>query len=142
MKETILQLAAAFLGALGFALLFGLHRRHLILASVGGMLTWGVYLLLYHALPVDFLANLTAAAFAVTFAEISAHWRKCPATLFLVPAIIPLVPGSSLYYAMSYAVQNDLSAAHVYGQKTLIATLAIAAGISFVTVFHELRTKK
>ena len=142
MRGTIVQLTAAFLGSLGFSLLFRLHRRHLLLASIGGMLTWGVYLLLYHMLPGDFLANLTASAFAVTFAEISAHWRKCPATLFLVPAIIPLVPGSSLYYTMNYAVQNDLASARIYGHKTLVAALAIAAGIRFVTVFHELRTSK
>ena len=45
MRETIVQLLMAFLGALGFSLLFGMPRRHLWVASLGGMLAWGLYLL-------------------------------------------------------------------------------------------------
>ncbi|MBO7728877.1 MAG: threonine/serine exporter family protein [Oscillospiraceae bacterium] len=142
MKENLIQLITAFLGALGFALLFGLHRRHLLFAALGGMLTWGIYLLIHSFLQSPFLANLAASVFAVSLAEALAHWRKCPATLFVVPAIIPLVPGSSLYYAMSFAVQNDMSAANTYGHQMLIAALAIAAGISFVTVCRELHTTR
>ena len=97
MKEILIQLMTAFLGALGFALLFGLHKRHLFFASLGGMITWGIYLLIHIFLQTPFLANLIASVFAVSFAEALAHWRKCPATLFVMPSIIPLVPGSSLH---------------------------------------------
>ena len=142
MKEILLQLAGAYLGALGFSLLFGLHKRHLFLAALGGMMSWGVRLLVQAFVPISFLSDLAASVFAVAFSELMAHWRKCPATLFVVPAIIPLVPGSSLYYAMSCAVRNDLSTAHQYAQETLISALAIAAGISFVTVCRELRSTK
>ena len=138
MKENLIQLITAFLGALGFALLFSLHRRHLLFAALGGMLTWGIYLLIHSFLQSPFLANLAASVFAVSLAEALAHWRKCPATLFVVPDIIPLVNGSSLYYAMSFEVQNDMSAANTYGHQMLISALAIAAGISFVTVCREL----
>ncbi|MBO7421983.1 MAG: threonine/serine exporter family protein [Oscillospiraceae bacterium] len=142
MKEILIQLVTAFLGALGFALLFGLHRRHLVFASLGGMITWGIYLFVHSFLKSPFLANLIASVFAVSLAEALAHWRKCPATLFVVPSIIPLVPGSSLYYAMSYAVQNELDTARAYGHQTLIAALAIAAGISFVTACRELHAAR
>ena len=142
MKGILVQLITAFMGSLGFSLLFGLHKRHLLFASLSGMVTWGIYLLVHSFLQIPFLANLIASVFAVFLAEILAHWRKCPATLFVIPAIIPLVPGSSLYYAMSYAVQNDLETAHTYAHQTLIAALAIAAGISFVTVCRELHTAR
>ncbi len=139
MKEIIVQLAAAFAGAFGFSLLFRLHKRHLFLAALGGLLAWGVYLLSMRLLDSLFFANLIASVFAVTAAELLARWRKCPATLFLIPSIIPLVPGSSLYYTMSYAVQNNMELAHEYGHQLLTAAFAIAAGISFVTICRELR---
>ena len=142
MKEITIQMVTAFLGALGFALLCGLHKRHLLFAALSGMLTWGLYLLLQHFLQSAFLANLIASVFAVSLSEVLAHWRKCPATLFVVPAIIPLVPGGSLYYAMSYAVRNEVEAAGLYGRQTLVAALAIAAGISFVTACRELHTPR
>jgi uncharacterized membrane protein YjjB (DUF3815 family) len=71
-----------------------------------------------------------------------ARWRKTPATLFVIPGMVPLVPGSSLYNTMSYAVRGEMEAARAYGTKTLLCALAIAAGISFVTALRELQTKK
>ena len=51
------QLLTAFLGALGFAVLFGVLRRCLWVAAVGGMLTWGVYLAVDAWLHVEFLCQ-------------------------------------------------------------------------------------
>jgi len=142
MKESLIQLLAAFLGSLGFSLVFGLRRRYLFAASLGGLLTWAVYLLAEYAIGVAFLSNLLGTAFAVVYAEALAHWLKCPATLFLTPGIIPMVPGGSLYYAMSSAVRGEMNDARAYGTETLHAALAIAAGISIVLAIRELNAKR
>ena len=142
MKENIIQLITAFSGSLGFALLFGIRRRHAAVAALGGLLAWGVYLLVQTRAPGVFLPNLAAALFSSAWADLLARLRKCPATLFLVPAIIPLVPGSSLYYAMEAVVNGDYAAATDFGRATLGCALAIAAGISVISVLHQLRTSK
>ena len=142
MKDIIVQLIASFMGALGFSFLFRLRKRHIIFASLGGLVTWGVFLLVNHFLQSPFFANLIASVFAVSISEIFARWRKCPATLFLIPSIIPLVPGSSLYYTMSYIVQNDMEMVRYHSHQLLIAALAIAAGISFVTICRELHAPR
>ena len=142
MLETLIQIATAFLGSLGFALLFGLRRRYVLPAAVGGMLSWAVYLLLSRFLPSAFLSCLVASACAVLYAELLARLLRSPATVFVIPAVIPLVPGSSLYYAMSCVVQKDFAAAREYGMTTLEFSLAIAAGMSFVLAFRELRTRR
>ena len=141
-KTAVIQLVTAFLGSMGFSLLFGMRRRHLVWASLGGVFTWGVYLAVTAMLHEGFLPCLAAAAFAVVYAEVLAHLRKTPATVFVVPAIIPLVPGSSLYYAMASAVRGNLGDARAYGQLTLQAALAIAAGVSFVVALRQLQTKR
>ncbi len=138
----LIQLLSAFAGSFGFALLFGLRRRYLLPAALGGMLTWGLYLLLEALLASGFLCCLAASAFAVVYAEVLARLMRTPATLFVIPAVIPLVPGSSLYYAMSCAVQRDFIGAREYGAQTLEFALAIAAGMSFVLAVRELRTRK
>ncbi len=142
MTESLIQIVTAFLGSLGFALLFGLRRRYVLPASVGGMLSWGIYLLLSRFLPSGFLSCLIASACAVLYAELLARLLRTPATVFVIPAVIPLVPGSSLYYAMSCVVQKDFAAAREFGMTTLEFSLAIAAGMSFVLAFRELRTRK
>ena len=47
MEEYIIQLAAAFAGSLGFAMLFNIRgKKKLLVSSFGGMLAWAVYLML------------------------------------------------------------------------------------------------
>lgn len=142
MKEIIVQLLAACLGSLGFALLFGLHRRYLLPAALGGVLSWGGFLAARAWLGTEFLPCLIASALAVLYAELMARLLKTPATLFVIPSVLPLVPGGSLYYAMSCAVRGELSDARAYGTTTLLYALAIAAGISLVVACRALRTRK
>ena len=142
MKEILIQLLAAFFGSLGFTLLFGQRRRYVFVSSLGGLFAWAVYLLAERLIGMSFVSNLLAAAFSVLYAELLAHLLKCPATLFLTPAILPLVPGGELYYAMSSAVHGDMTLARMHGAATLKAALAIAAGISLVLAIRELHAKK
>ena len=142
MMPVVTQLLASFVGAMGFALLFGMRRRYLFAASLGALLGWGVYMLVDYLLGDVFLPSLAAAAFALTYSEMMAKALKTPATLFVIPAIIPLVPGGSLYYTMSYAVHRDIENARLYGVRTAESALAIAAGISIVLAIRELRTRR
>lgn len=142
MKIALIQLLTAFISSLGFSMVFGLRRRFLGYAALGGLLCWGVYLGMDAWTHMEFLSCLLASSFAVVYAELLARWLKTPATLFVVPAILPLVPGGSLYYTMENVVHGRLDAARVYGQQTLIVALAIAAGISFVVALRELRARR
>ena len=87
-------------------------------------------------------AGMLAAAFAIVYAEVLARRLKTPATLFVVPAILPLVPGGSLYYTMENVVHGRMEAARSFGTQTLIAALALAAGISFVVALRELQSRR
>ena len=49
--------------------------------------------------------------------------------MFIMPSVVPLVPGGPLYYAMSEAVRGNMQQAGVYGRETLLFALAIASGI-------------
>ena len=135
----VIQLLTAALGALGYALLFGIQRRYLAATAIGGLITWGIYLALNSWIGMSFLACLIASSFAIVYSEMLARWYKTPAILFVVPSIVPLVPGGSLYYAMSEAVQGNLQQARDYGRDTLIFALAIACGICLVTAARDLK---
>lgn len=65
MKNVILQLVMAFVGSLGFAMLFRLRRALWISASLGGVFCWGGYLLvMYFSDGQIFTSGLAAAALA------------------------------------------------------------------------------
>ena len=141
MREVIIQLITAFLGSLGFSLLFQLKNRLLLAASLGGLINWGVYLLIEHFTDGAFLPCFIAAAAAVMYCELTARLLKAPVTLFLVPAIIPSVPGSALFYTMSNVVQKNWQEAKDYGLETAEFALGIAAGVCLaVAIFGIVNT--
>ena len=142
MLDAIYQLIAAFVAAFGFAMYFGARKRFFFVCALGGLLSWGVYLLtdyLFHSL---FLSNFAGSAFAVLYAEILARCMKCTATMIVVPSVIPLSPGGMLYYTLDAAVHGDLAATRQIGGDTLISALAISAGISVVMALRELHMKR
>ena len=100
---------------------------------MGGVISWGVYLV-FDAIGAGlFVSSLISAAVAKIYSELLARYLKAPTTVFYIPAVIPLVPGGSLYYTMSYAASREWSNFMSYGWKTLQVALGIAVGISFVT---------
>ena len=135
MREVVIQLITAFLGSLGFAMLFRLRRALWLLASMGGVFCWGCYLFLFALTGNLFGAGLGASALAAVYSEILAVWKKAPTPLFVIPSVVPLIPGSSLYYTMSAAVSGNTEAVSRYGSLTLQYALSIAAGISVVWTF-------
>lgn len=135
-----IQLAAALAGSFGFALLFNARGEKLVWASLGGLLSWGVYLavgLVYRSDPARYFI---AALVLTIYAEIMARLHRSPATVFLVSGTIPLIPGGSLYYTMSCAVAARWSEALHTGLATLLLAIAIAAGILACMVLWHIGT--
>lgn len=85
------------------------------------------------------MRNLVPAIVGTLYAEIIARIVKAPATVFLIPAVIPLTPGGTLYYTMSAIVDGDMAKAQEQGGITLLVALGIAVGIVFISViFYQL----
>lgn len=132
MEADLIQLAAAAFGAMGYALLMRLRVRLLPWAGLGGLLCWGSYLIAYAYLGGVFLPCLISSTLVELYSEVLARTLRAPSTLFCIPGVIPLVPGSSLFNTMSAVVRNDWNAAKAYGASTGICALAIAIGMSLV----------
>ena len=131
--EGIIHLVTAGFGALGFSLIFNVRRELLPAAAFGGLLDWGGYMMAEWFFGNGvFLPSVVAAAFASIYAEAMARVEKSPATVFYIPALIPLIPGGSLYYTMSYAVLGQWDQVQSYGASTAYCALGIAVGMSLV----------
>lgn len=136
--QYVLELVTAFLGTLGFALLFHVRRERLLPACLGGILAWGVYLLMGLVVSADMIRYFVAAVVLTIYAEVMARVLKCPATLFIIVAVIPLVPGGALYGAMYHFVKGDFAASSAQGVSTLLLAVAIAAGMLFPMSLFQL----
>ena len=122
------NLLTALFSTVGYCLLMNVPVKKIIPASVGGMLrVQSVFYLL-----------VLVGAFAATYSEIAAKIAKTPATLFLLPALIPLVPGGSAYYAMLGLVQNRFADMRHYALLTGQWAVGLAAGICAVAVIRQI----
>ena len=103
-----IQVLAAAVGCIGFTFVFNAHGQGAPLCTIGGALTWAVYLMVTAWGGNDFVANFWAALFAGFFAEAMARIRKSPAISYLVISLLPLIPGGGIYRAVNYAVRGNM----------------------------------
>lgn len=134
MENAIIQMFSGMLGSLGFSLVFNVGKKHLIPAALGGFLAWGVYLLCMNFTAMGVLmSTIAASAVSQIYSEALARIYKAPTTVFVIPAVVPLIPGGSLYNTMYAAVMKDWVQFRYHGVQTLWGTLGIAIGLSFVS---------
>lgn len=139
----IITLACAFFGTIGYAGSFNAGKKRFIFSGLGGGIGWAFYLLFsLHSVAMGYFV---AAVVINIYSEIMARLNKAPATVFLVSAIMPLVPGGVLYNTMRYAVLRDWKKFGETGVSAFSAALALAMGIlianSFVKSIRKIRAK-
>ena len=135
-----LQILMGGLGTLGYNILFHQRGKKLWLATLGGVISWSVFLALEPLHSGEAVRYLIAAAAITVYGEVLARIEKTPTTTFLVPAIIPLIPGSALYYTMNYALNKQWSEFIHQAFYTLQLAFSLAAGIIAVTTVVRLLT--
>ena len=134
MSPIAVKLITAAISTFGFSILFFVHPRRLLVATMGGLLTCGVYLLAVHLLGGELIPNMLGALVGAGFSEIMARVTKTPVPVYMMPCIITLVPGSKLYATMFSIVTGDYTTAAVEGMCTLEIALGIAGGIVIASV--------
>ena len=135
-----IQIFAAMLGSLGFALIFNIHGSGFFLCVLGGGICWAVYSIMLHFGVSDLIAYFTASVIGAIYAESMARIRKYPAISYLVISIIPLIPGAGVYYTTNHLVRGDMSSFSAQGIHTIAIAGAIAVGILTVSTIVQLWT--
>lgn len=134
----MIQIIAAMLGALGFGMLFNIRGNKLISIALGGGLGWTIFILMEHLGANEAIGYFVASLLVSLYAEIMARLLKAPATIFIAPSIIPLVPGASLYYTMAYALGGNSDLFIKKAVDALILACAIAVGVIAAAVVMKL----
>ncbi|SHI52252.1 Uncharacterized membrane protein YjjB, DUF3815 family [Dethiosulfatibacter aminovorans DSM 17477] len=129
----ILDFIFSFLCTFGFGVLFNIPRKQLVLASTGGAVGWTVYSLFLLQFDSIVMAAFTGALAVGMVSEIMAKLRRVPATVYVVPGIIPLVPGYGLYYSMKKIIESDYIEAMEVGTETVLVALAISSAVILTT---------
>ena len=125
-----IQALAAFAGTVGFAILFGVPRKHYVPAGIVGVLGWLLYLVLYrYAGMTPAVSTLISTAFIGILSRVSAVIMKCPAAVFLICGIFCLVPGAGIFWCSYYLVSSQLDLSSAAGFTAAKIAISIVLGI-------------
>ena len=137
----LIQIVAGFVGTLGFAVLFNIRGKRFVFAGLGGLLSWILFILLNRVIPNEPVCYFFVAVMISAYAELMARLLKTPTTTFITTSLVPLIPGGSLYYTMSYAFESNLERFLEKGVYTLELASALALGIIIATTATRILTK-
>ena len=141
-EKYVVMILTAAVGTLGYCLLINVKRNKIVYGCLGGVVSTFLYCVCVEAGLTPLLQNLIPAAVVTLYAEVLARVVKAPATVFLIPSIIPLVPGGRLYYTMRAIVDGDADNAKSYAMETYVIALGIAVGIVVISlVFYHISHK-
>lgn len=124
-----LQVLAAGVATALYGMATSVPRRELLLSGTVGAVGWGTYLALSDVGASLIFTTAVAAVVVGLMGNLIATRRRTNPFLFVVPGVMPLVPGLTIYEGMLYLFQGQAGS----GASTLLRAaaigLAIAAGV-------------
>lgn len=132
----------SFIACAACSVYLNVNGRDIIWGGILAIINWVGYLLIKHYTGSVALAYFFASFAVAVGAEILAVFKRNPATIYLLPGILPLVPGAGIFSMMRSAILENMNVAlqklyEVAGAAGSIA-LGIAIASSFFKVFHHL----
>ena len=139
MIKIILQAGiSCFVGTIAFGILFNIKRDKLLYAGFVGAVGGILYKCGIHLGWNEYLSNFIASIGFSICCEILARKLKTPVTTFTVCALIPLVPGGTLYNMMVEVIQGQTMQALSSGVKVVSISITLALGILIVSTFFRI----
>lgn len=137
-EQIILHCVGAFGGTLGYAYILNAPQNTVLPASFIGLLGYLIYELLVNFTGLGPLFSYFAATVVISMlCEVEARRMRMPSTIFLLTALVPLVPGYTFYRAMLAMVEDKGHLAAAYGLEAVQIVAAIAVGAAVTSVLFR-----
>lgn len=127
----------AFIACAGISIIHNVNPKRIVFISINCMI--GYVIFNYLMVKTGTYSSLIVASFVTgVISEIMARKLKAPATIFLVGALIPLVPGMGAYYTALYASSGLTDLAISQGIDTIVQAGSIVVGVSISAMIFKL----
>lgn len=132
----------SILASFGFAIVFQVEKKDLILAGIGGGITRIFYLIFLSFIPNRIVYVALSALIAALFAEIVSGIKHVPATYFMYPTMVPLIPGDLFYYMCVGLITRNTDMFKINAIECTLALVGLSVGFvvcSFVSNIMRIR---
>lgn len=133
-----MKFAAVFLMSAAIGILYRVPRRLLVYDGLVGVLSWVVVYITLQSGGNIILADFLGSIAIGISAELLARLLRKPATIFIIPGFIPLVPGGEAFTTIRYMVEGRYADGVAMGMKTVMIAGAIAFGIFVSSTVYRL----
>lgn len=128
--ELLSNIGCSFAGTLAYAIMFNVPRKYYLSCGLTGAAGWMIYKVIADYMMISAVtATFWGTLIIVLISRILTVRMKCPITVFLVPGIIPLVPGAGIYFTAYYLITDQLALALEQGMHSVKIAFAIVLGI-------------
>ena len=128
--EELLRAAfGAFFGTVGFAMLVHTPKRAWFVSGLIASLSYLIYWFMTRLDLPDPMAIYIGAFFGSLAGLLCARLMKIIGTVFLMSAVVPVVPGLGLYRMMAALGQGQIAAGAKTGIQAMITIAMIALGL-------------
>lgn len=132
----------AGIGTTAFAILFRVRKQHILDTSILGFISWFLFLTLSE-LQFNVMLSIFISGFIIAIASrILAVKRKCPAIVFLMTSLFPLLPGLSFYRSIYYMLMGQATIAISFAKESFLIAFTIAISIAIVKYIKPPLIKK
>lgn len=122
----------ALFATLGFCIIFHVPPKRIPIAALIGSFGWVSYQAFLLLSGSGVVSCFIASCVVGLLSDIASRVFKDAATIFIVPGILCLVPGSGMYNTMFALVAGELNDAAAVGSRTLMMAGSIALGLLVV----------
>ena len=134
----IIATLVSFFATFGFCIAFNIRGKKIFYAALGGAISWFFYSLPLQLGATEITSLFISSVIFSTYSEVLARIFKTPVTTFVVCALIPLVPGSGMYYTMREAISGNITKSLELGLNTFASAGTLALGVLFVSTLTRL----
>lgn len=128
----IVQIICSYMAILAFSVVLRVPKKYILFSAFTGAVAWVAYLWIvglgHSAMAGAFISTIILALLC----HILARFIKAPVTVFLIPGILPVVPGGSIYRCVYYLIDSNSDLSVYYLMETLQIAGAMALAIFIV----------
>ena len=125
----IMQFIYAGLATFGFTIIFRVPKSDILICSLIGALGWTTYQIAFGYEFTPIMACFLGACVVALLSDMSSKILKEASTIFIIPGIMPLVPGAGMYRMMLELIHNNMTGFADEAVQTLMSAGAIAVGL-------------
>lgn len=135
----MIQFISGLIVSIGFGIIYDIPKNNLFYSGLAGAIGWMISFTMIQVFDIHlFISTTTASFFVALVGQMFSRAFRTPVTLFIMPGLIPLVPGGVAFNMMRSFVEGNNASGAQFAIDTFLVAGALALGIALNSAAFQL----